>query len=96
MRELFTQPQNATVKVESVAPLEKQASLSTDGGMVHVRGEGWKEVKMATLSAVRPKKASEKGSLPDGRRYQAYEPQMMLEQPSYQVGLWNADQMGQH
>lgn len=85
-----------TVEVQSAFPIEKQASISTDGGMVHVRGEGWKEVKMVTISAVRPKKETEKGAHPDGRRYKPYEPQMMLEKHSYQAGLWDADKMGQH
>jgi hypothetical protein len=70
---------NQTGEVQSAFPIEKQASISTDGGMVHVRGEGWKEVKMVTISAVRPKKETEKGAHPDGRRYKPYEPQMMLE-----------------
>lgn len=94
--EVFDPNLGQSVEVESVAPIEKQASLSTDGGMVHVRGEGWKEVKMVTVSAVRPKKETEKGTHPDGRRYKPYEPQMMLEKHSYQAGLWNADEMGQH
>jgi hypothetical protein len=76
--------------------IKTQASISTDGGMVHVRGEGWKEVKLVTISAVRPKKESEKGSHPDGRRYKPYEPQMMLEKHSYQAGLWDANEMGRH
>lgn len=29
-----------------------RANLSTDGGMIHIRGEGWKEVKLSTFSAV--------------------------------------------
>lgn len=33
-------------------PLSGIANLSTDGGMIHVREEGWKEVKISTLSAV--------------------------------------------
>lgn len=93
MEMLFDPSPSQTVEIEVVNPVVKQASLSTDGGMVHVRGEGWKEVKMVTISAVRPKKDSEKGSHPDGRRYQPYEPQMMLEGHSYQAGLWDADQM---
>lgn len=91
---LFDLTPGQPVEIEAVNPVDKQASLSTDGGMVHVRGEGWKEVKMVAISAVRPKKESEKGSHPDGRRYQPYEPQVMLEKHSYQVGLWAADQMG--
>ncbi len=30
-------------------PIEKQASISTDGGFVHIREEGWKVVKMTTI-----------------------------------------------
>lgn len=86
----------ATPVVKAVEAIEKQASLSTDGGMVHIRNEGWKEVKMVTISSVRPKKANEKGAHPDGRRYKPYEPQMMLEKHSYQAGLWSADEMGRH
>jgi len=94
--EVFDITASQAARVESIAPIEKQASLSTDGGMVHVRDEGWKEVKLVTVSAVRPKKETEKGAHPDGRRYKPYEPQMMLEDHSYQAGLWPADKMGQH
>ena len=95
-RDIFDIKQQAAETIEVVAPIANQASLSTDGGFVHVRDEGWKEVKLVTISSVRPKKESEKGSHPDGRRYQPYEPQMMLEKHSYQAGLWGADTMGRH
>lgn len=77
-------------------PIEKQASISTDGGFVHIREDGWKEVKMTTISSVRPKKESEKSSLPDGRKYEPDEIQIMLEEHSYQVGFWKADERGKH
>jgi hypothetical protein len=93
---VFDHGQKATEVVEIIDPIAKQASISTDGGMVHVLGEGWKEVKMVTISTVRPKKETEKGAHPDGRRHQPYEPQMMLERHSYQAGWWQADDMGQH
>ena len=83
-------------EIEAIDPIEQQASISTDGGFVHVRGQGGKEVKLVTVSSVRPKKETEKGAHPDGRRYKPYEPQMMLEQHSYQAGWWNADKMGEH
>ncbi len=94
--DLFNVQQRPTKEVEVIDPIEQQASISTDGGMVHVRDEGWKEVKMVTISAVRPKKETEKGAHPDGRRYRPYEPQMMLEKHSYQAGLWDANEMGRH
>lgn len=83
-------------EIEIVDPIEQQASISTDGGYVHIRGQGGKEVKMVTVSSVRPKKETEKGAHPDGRRYKPYEPQMMLEKHSYQVGWWDADKAGEH
>ena len=83
-------------EIEVVDPIEQQASISTDGGFVHVGGQGGKEVKMVTISSVRPKKETEKSAHSDGRRYKPYEPQMMLERHSYQVGWWDADKMGEH
>lgn len=79
--------------VEQVDRIEQQANLSTDGGMMQVRGEGWKEVKVVTVSAVRPKTKQECGALPDGRRYAPWEPQMTLERHSYQAALCNAENM---
>ena len=79
--------------VALVDPIEQQANLSTDGGMMQVRGEGWKEVKQVTISAVRPKTEQERGPLPDGRRYAPWEPQMTLERHSYQAALCDANTM---
>jgi hypothetical protein len=39
-------------RVSPVDRLEGVANLSTDGGMIHLREEGWKEVKISTISAV--------------------------------------------
>jgi hypothetical protein len=82
--------------VELVDAIEQQANLSTDGGMMLVRGEGWKEVKLVALSAVRPKTEQERGPLPDGRRYAPWEPQVTLERHSYQAALCDADTMERH
>lgn len=79
--------------VEPVDPITTQISLSTDGGMMHIRGEGWKEAKLVVVSAVRPKREDEKGPHPDGRRFAAWEPQIMLERHSYQAILGSADQL---
>lgn len=79
-----------------INPIEKQASISTDGGMVLIRDEGWKEVKLVVISSVRPKTVNEMSDPKEGRRYALWEPQMMLEQHSYQAGLWEADTAGQH
>jgi hypothetical protein len=80
-------------KVAELDPLEQQANLSTDGGMLLVRGEGWKEVKLVTVSAVRRKRKGERNALPDGRRYAPWEPRITLERHSYQAALCDADTM---
>ena len=54
-------------------------ALSMDGVMINVRGEGWKEVKMASVSAVEEVKATaEEGS------------KVQLSRHSYRAGLWEA------
>lgn len=93
---VFNMKQKPAQVVAVTEAIGTQANISTDGGYVHVRGEGWKEVKLVTISSVRPKKETEKGAHPDGRRYKPYEPQMMLESHSYQAGLWGAHEMGRH
>lgn len=80
-------------EVAQLDPLQQQANLSTDGGMMLVRGEGWKEVKLVTVSAVRRKGKGERASLPDGRRYAPWEPAITLERHSYQAALCDADTM---
>jgi hypothetical protein len=37
-------------RLVEVKPIAGQANLSTDGGMVLIRGEGWKEVKLTVIS----------------------------------------------
>jgi len=95
-RRVFTPTAVEPAMPERMKPIEQQASISSDGGMVHIRDEGWKEVKLTVISAVRSKRASEITAATDSRRYAPYEPQMMLEDHSYQVGLWDADTAGQH
>lgn len=76
--------------------IDKQGSISTDGGFVHIREDGWKEVKMTTISSVRPKKKHEKNKNQKERSYQPPEQEMMLEEHSYQAGFWKAAQMRKH
>lgn len=74
--------------VEVIDPITTQANLSTDGGMVLIRAEGWKEVKLTVVSEVcqrtPPGQAREEKS------------NLVLQRHSYQAGLWDADTMGQH
>ena len=83
-------PEPAAQVVRIDRPIQGQANLSTDGGMVLLRGEGWKEVKMSVISAVtvKPVAGTAQDPFPD--------PQITLQQHSYQAGLWDADKMGQH
>lgn len=73
-----------------IAPITKQANISTDGGMILLRQEGWKEVKLCVISEVhlKPGEPDASESTPDLR--------VTLKQHSYQAGLWDADDMGQH
>lgn len=84
------EPQMAQQVVVVTAPIRAQANISTDGGTVLLRKEGWKEFKMSVFSEVRVKAVapSPVNAHPD--------PQLSLLRHSYQVGLWTAEQMGQH
>jgi hypothetical protein len=83
-------------RVPPAAAIAGPANLSTDGGMVLIRAEGWKEVKLTTVSAVAitapvsppPPEAA------DSRRSQ--DPTVQLHSHSYQAGLWDADEMERH
>jgi hypothetical protein len=83
-------PQLTQTVVTAVNPIKGQANISTDGGMVLLRAEGWKEFKMSVFSEVRVKAVPPTSAEPHP------DPQVSLLRHSYQVGLWNADQMGQH
>ena len=60
-------------------------NISIDGVMVHLLDEGWKEVKVATVSAVTHATETENG-----------EWAMQLEKHSYRAGLWDAKKFSQH
>jgi|GEM_PF-556546 len=83
-------PQLASQIVRVSQPIGSQANLSTDGGMVLLREEGWKEVKLSAISEVKPHLAA---SAPVEA---TSEIRLRLQRHSYQAGLWNADEMGQH
>lgn len=81
-------PQRANCVVQVRQPIIGQANISTDGGMVLLREEGWKEVKMSVISEVKPKTTSKAEAAPEIR--------IRLQRHSYQAGIWSADEMGQH
>lgn len=81
-------------RLAEVAPITTQANISTDGAMMLVREEGWKEVKVVAISAVRSRPPSARASAQPSRR--DADPQVELSSHSYQAGLWDADTMAWH
>lgn len=65
--------------LRSPLPDAETMAVSMDGVMVHVRDEGWKEVKVAAFSAV-----------DKGKGQGAEESQVQLGRHSYCAGLWDA------
>lgn len=82
-----------SARVAQNSPIEEQANVSSDGVMVRLRHEGWKEAKMAAVSHVQV--LAPKGTRPGeriGRRH--FDPQVKLDQHSYVAGVWDADEFG--
>jgi hypothetical protein len=77
-----TPSREATIcpRAEPQAEAERMA-VSMDGVMLHVREEGWKEVKVATFSRVEV-------TPPEGTE----DPEVRLSHHSYCAGLWEAPQ----
>jgi hypothetical protein len=78
-------------RVVEIEPIATQASVSTDGAMVLIRDEGWKEVKIVAVSEVSVQDAGERArdvARPSRRDDDAL---VTLRQHSYQAGLWDAD-----
>ncbi|MBI1880766.1 MAG: hypothetical protein HYR94_21525 [Chloroflexi bacterium] len=57
-------------------------NVSMDGVLINIRGEGWKEVKTLTISAVEAEVALERDE----------EKEVRLTQHSYRAGLWEAQE----
>ena len=83
-------------RLVEVTPITGQANVSTDGGMVLIREEGWKEAKLTTISAVEVKPARERLEKEDGTSRRAEDPLVKLNGHSYEAGLWDADTMALH
>ena len=80
-------------RLDGVQPIPGQANVSTDGGMVLIRGEGWKEVKLTTISEVEVRPATERPAKEEGASRRDEDPLVKLKGHSYQAGLWDADTM---
>ena len=81
-------------RLPEVAPITTQANISTDGAMLLVREEGWKEVKVVAISAVQAQPASARSSAQPSRR--DGDPLVTLSQHSYQAGLWDVDPLARY
>ena len=68
---------------ERVEPASEVMNISMDGAMVNIREEGWKEVKLVSVSAVRHRLDAQTG------RVVAH-----LRDHSYRAGLWDATEFG--
>jgi hypothetical protein len=68
-----------------IEPESEVMSVSSDGVLIHLREEGWKEVKTMSISAVTREVNPESG-----------ERAVALTQHSYQAGLWDAATFTQH
>jgi len=77
-------------------PISEQANLSTDGGMVLIRQQGWKEVKLTTISEVKVRPAQERRAEKGKSSRREQDPWVILGKHSYQAGLWEADEMARH
>lgn len=80
-----------TRRVVEVHPIETRANLSTDGAMVLLRQEGWKEVKLVAVSEVTVRVAGERAVQAACPSRRADDPLVELSRHSYQAGLWDAD-----
>lgn len=61
-------------------------SVSSDGVMIHIREEGWKEVKIVAISAVETSDEAPKGKARTAK----------LSKHSYRAGLWDAKTFTNH
>ena len=80
-------------RIVEVGPIGGQANLSTDGGMVLIRGERWKEVKLTTISEVEVRPAAERPAKEERASRRREDLVVKLKRHSYQAGVWDADTM---
>jgi len=67
-------------------PDSEVMAVSLDGALIHIRDEGWKEVKVATISAVEAEVQMERDE----------EKEVQLTHHSYRAGLWDAKEFAKH
>jgi hypothetical protein len=88
-------PQSRRVTLKD--PIEEIGNVSSDGTMILIRGEGWKEVKMVAVSQVEalpPDSQKRRQRQREGKRQ--HEQVVRLSRHSYCAGLWDADTFGDY
>lgn len=78
-------------------PIVEKGNVSSDGTMILLREEGWKEVKMAVFSEVEvlePESEKRRSAQREGKR--AGEEVVRLQAHSYCAGVWDADTFERH
>ena len=80
-----------TRRVAEVAPIATQASVSSDGAMVRLRNEGWKEVKVVAVSEVTVQSSGARAVEAARPSRRAADPLVTLSRHSYQAWLGEAD-----
>ena len=78
-------------------PIVEKGNVSSDGTMIRLREEGWKEVKLAAFSEVEvlePGSQKRRSEQREGKR--AGEEVVRLNAHSYCAGVWQADTFEQH
>ncbi len=83
-------------RVAASRPIRGAANLSTDGAMLLVRTEGWKEVKIVAVSAVTVTTVGHDAVDTPRMGRRAQDPLVELSDHSYQAGLWEADTMAKY
>jgi len=93
-------------RVAAQDPLQGQANVSTDGTMIRIRGEGWKEVKIGAISRVEvqppagkeahPSQQRQTDATPSSSSRRDEDPRVHLCDHSYCAGVWDADELGRH
>jgi hypothetical protein len=76
-------------------PVKGVGNVSSDGTMILIRGEGWKEVKVAAFSqteVLEPDSQKRRKAQREGKR--AQQNAVRLSAHSYCAGLWDADTFG--
>jgi hypothetical protein len=81
--------------VEEEQSIEEQANVSSDGVMILLRHEGWKEAKMAAISRVEV--SAPKGWRPgEPHSRRDYDLRVKLDRHSYVAGVWDADRFAKY